>query len=67
MKPTPDMRVILDFLQQTDKSSTQEIAFCTSISEWRVQIDAEDMADEKWVDISTNSDGNTVVAIKKTS
>lgn len=67
MKPTPDMRVILNFLQQVDKSSTQEIAFCTSIAEWRVEIDVEDMADEEWVDISTDSDDNTVVAITRTS
>ena len=67
MNPTSDMRVILNFLQKVDKSSTQEIAFCTSIAEWRVEIDVKDMADEEWVDISTDSDDNTVVAITRTS
>ncbi|MEG4594176.1 hypothetical protein QUB00_20545 [Microcoleus sp. F8_C2] len=57
------MKVILDFLKQFEIGSAPEIAFCTQIQEWRIEIDLQDMAEEGWVELSTDSEGHTVARI----
>ncbi|WP_445244503.1 hypothetical protein [Microcoleus sp. OTE_8_concoct_300] len=57
------MQALLDFLKLFGVGSTAEIAFCTLIEEWRVEIDVQDMADEGWVSLSTDSENNTVARI----
>lgn len=63
MEITTDMQAILDFLKLFGVGSTAEIAFCTLIAEWRVEIDVQDMADEGWVSLSTDSASNTIARI----
>ncbi|MEG4576744.1 hypothetical protein QUA56_29315 [Microcoleus sp. N3A4] len=63
MEITPEIQAILDFLNIFGKGSTPEIAFCTLIEEWRVEIDLEDMADEGWVRLSNDSNDNTIAKI----
>ena len=63
MEITTDMQAILDFLKLFGVDSTAEIAFCTLIAEWRVEIDVQDMADEGWVSLSTDSASNTIARI----
>jgi hypothetical protein len=60
---TTDMQAILDFLKLFGVGSTAEIAFCTLIAEWRVEIDVQDMADEGWVSLSTDRASNTSARI----
>lgn len=63
MEITPEIQAILGFLKCFGKGSTAEIAFCTLIEEWRVEIDVQDMSDEGWVRLSTDSNDNTVATI----
>ncbi|MEG4445053.1 hypothetical protein QUB47_23500 [Microcoleus sp. AT9_B5] len=63
MEITPEIQAILDFLKQFGKGSTAEIAFCTLIAEWRIEIDVQDMSDEGWVRLSTDSENNIVATI----
>lgn len=63
MEITPEIQAILDFLKQFGKGSTAEISFCTIIAEWRVEIDVQDMSDEGWVRLSTDSENNIVATI----
>lgn len=63
MEITTDMQAILDFLKLFGVGSTAEIAFCTLIAEWRVEIDVQDMADEGWLSLSTDSASNTIARI----
>lgn len=63
MEITADMQAILDFLKLFGVGSTAEIAFCTLIAEWRVEIDVQDMADEGWVRLSTDRASNTIARI----
>ncbi|MEG5033267.1 hypothetical protein [Microcoleus sp. AT3-D2] len=63
MEITPEIQAILDFLKQFGKGSTAEIAFCTLIEEWRVEIDVQDMADEGWVRLSSDSESNTIATL----
>jgi len=63
MEPTADMQAILTFLKLFEVGSTAEIAFCTLIAEWRVEIDVQDMADEGWVRLSTDRASNTIARI----
>ena len=63
MEITTDMQALLDFLKLFGVGSTAEIAFCTLIAEWRVEIDVQDMADEGWVSLSTDSASNTIARI----
>ncbi|MEG4084911.1 MULTISPECIES: hypothetical protein [unclassified Microcoleus] len=57
------MQAILDFLKLFGVGSTAEIAFCTLIAEWRVEIDVQDMADEGWVRLSTDRASNMIATI----
>jgi len=63
MQPTDDMKAILDFLKLFRIASAPEISFCTQIEEWRTEIDLQDMADEGWLTLSIDSEGNTVARI----
>ncbi|MEG4044626.1 hypothetical protein [Microcoleus sp. Pol17_C1] len=63
MEITPEIQAILDFLKQFGKGSTAEIAFCTLIEEWRVEIDVQDMADEGWVRLSSDNESNTIAKL----
>ncbi|MEG4532993.1 hypothetical protein [Microcoleus sp. D2_18a_D3] len=63
MELTADMQAILDFLKRFEVGSTAEIAFCTLIAEWRVEIDVQDMADEGLIRISKDSASNTIARI----
>ncbi|MEG4177920.1 hypothetical protein [Microcoleus sp. S13_C3] len=63
MEITTDMQAILDFLKLFGVGSTAEIAFCTLIAEWRVEIDVQDMADEGWVRLSTDRASNMIATI----
>ncbi len=67
MEPTADMQAILKFLKIFGVGSTAEISFCTQIEEWRIEIDLQDMADEGWLTLSTDCQGNTVATIIKPS
>ncbi|MEG3898992.1 MULTISPECIES: hypothetical protein [unclassified Microcoleus] len=63
MEITPEIQAILDFLKLFGVGSTAEIAFCTLIAEWRVEIDVQDMADEGLIRISKDSASNTIAKI----
>ena len=63
MEVTPEIQTILDFLKLFGVGSTAEIAFCTLIAEWRVEIDVQDMADEGWLTLETDSEDNIVARI----
>ncbi len=65
MQPTDDMKIILEFLKEFGIGSAPEIAFCTLILEWRIEVDLQDMADEGWIELSTNDEGHTVAKIKQ--
>lgn len=60
---TDDMETILDLIELVGPSSTSAIAFCTSIAEWRVEIDIQDMADAGLVTLSKDDDYNTIATI----
>lgn len=64
MELTEDMKAILAFVDRFKIVSVPEIAFCTLIEDWRIEIDIADMADAGLIELSTNSDDSQIVISK---